>query len=264
MSGESSREQAIIFEQNKEQWKKEAEKIGLTWPVTFLVKNDIETCMVVSNEKTQTHEIWVHPGVLQQPDVFDVDVMHELSHAKVSETVDPTFSTINFSKHSLEGWDGEQAAEFRKQASELRMAWLHVDIWINDARDAVWPELTKKDILNFLESFRKLASSGAKDFIQRIDTKISVAMNISDAKRHLSKNKQPDEQVYLRQYTAQDRQLIVQLTNHFNTLPKLGEDKKENLKILEGSVQKVAQILGFSIKPVLLEENGRMVWDFGM
>lgn len=264
MVDESSREQAILFEQSKEQWKKEVEKIGLTWPVTFLIKDDIETCMVVSDAKTQTHEIWVHSDVLRKPEVFDVDVMHEISHAKVSETVDPTFSTINFSEHALVGWDGDRAAEFRKQAAELRMAWLHVDIWINDVRDAEWPELTKKDILNFLESFRKLAVNGANDLIQRLDTKISVAMNMSDAKRHLSKNKQPDGQIYLRQYSNQDRQLIVKLTNHFSTLPKLGADKKENLKILENSVQKVAQILGFSIKPFMVEENGQVVWDFGV
>lgn len=263
MVNEGSRGDNAEFQFYIEQWNKEAKKLGIVWPISYKLKNDVETCMVVSDESTKTHEIWVHPGVLRQPDVFDVDIMHELSHAKVSETVDPTFSTINFSEHSLKGWDGEQAAEFRKQAGELRMAWLHVDIWINDVRDAQWPELTKKDILNFLESFRKLASNGAKELIQRLDTKVSVAMNISDAKRHLSKNKQPDEQIYLRQYAAQDRQIIVQLTNHFNSLPKLRENKKENLKILEDSVQKVAQILGLSIKPFLLEENGRMVWDFG-
>ncbi len=265
MTGEYGREQMIIFEQLKEQWKKEAKKIGIEWPITFLVKDDINTCMVVSDEIDRTHEIWILQAVLQNPDIYDVDVMHELSHAKISETVDPTFSTINFSTNSLEGHDGDRAQEFRKLAVELRTAWLHVDIWINDARDAVWPELTKKDILSFFDNFKKLADAGHKDFIERLDTVIAVATNMSEAKRHLSKKQQPDPQAVMRRYTnVAVRQLIVKLTNHFETLPKLGEDKTKNLKILEQSVQKVAQILGFSIKPFMVEENGRIVWDFGV
>jgi len=56
-------------------------------------------------------------------------------------------------------------------------------------------------------------------------------------------------------------QLINNLSRFYESLPRLSYHRESDLNILAESVKEALQIMEFSIRPKLVEEEGRMVWD---
>lgn len=244
-----------------QEWNRAAEKLGIQWPITYSIRQDIDTCQVVSHPDERRHDISLVPEVLTKSELFEVDVMHEICHAKISEAVDPAFSTIRFSRAAQEEWDGAREEEFSRNARQLYLAWAHEDVWINDLRHEHWPLLTKKDITSSHAGLRTMVTQGDAQTLQQPRTYMAFALNIAEANRRLPKKDRPDPLPILRAYDMPSRSLINTLAAHIAKLPKLPQDRQAAGRLLEGSVQEVTRILKLSIKPRLIEEDGALVWD---
>jgi hypothetical protein len=245
------------------EWQKAAEQLGLHWQVSMSVKKDIDTCRIVSDPKGKRHEIWLSSQVFDNPELYKADVIHELCHAKISESVDPAFSTIHFSKDcsSLKGkeWD-----DFKAKASWLYLAWAHVDVWIDDLRHEHWPELTRKDLASAMQGSKVAWQQGQKELLSSPKGAVRTALMIASMDRNLGgKNKdKPRPQSLLQAYDQKSRMLIMELANMYKKLPRLGDDRLQNLAVLEDSVQQAVGIMKLPIKPSMVEEEGQAVWKF--
>lgn len=155
----------------------------MQWPIEYKVKQDEATCRITSDSKKQIHEVWVHPDVLRKPEFYKVDTVHELCHAKLSEEIDPTFSTIYFTKKSWQPTNIDRKL-FDQKAQMLYLAWSHVDIWVNDLLHQYFPDLTKADVESFSKSVFGLAQTGHWELLQTPENILAIATTITEIKRY--------------------------------------------------------------------------------
>jgi len=243
-------------------WREAEKTVGLKWSVLYVLKDNIKTCHIASNKQEQRHEIWIHPNVLQNPELFEVDVLHELCHAKLAESTDPLFATTSVSE-KYKGLEGEKDRILVKKLKQLGLACLHIDMWVNDLRHEYWPELTRKDIVSCFDGIKKIAKSGDDYTLGQIEMLIAIAMNIAAVQRNMSKKKRPKYQSTLALYDTNSRVFINKLANYFKSLPRLTGNIREDLAILEESVQHIVNVFDLQIDPKILEENGEGRWDLG-
>ena len=248
-----------------QEWSEAIKQLDLVWSASFEEK-DVDTCKIISSPTQREHQVWIHPDVLKNRELYKVDVFHELCHAKLSEAVSPAFSTIHFKKEEYGGdfskLSEEQKRSFSDRAEMLRLAWCHVDIWVNDLRHKEWPELTRQDAETFQKGVTSLASRKRLDILQQPESMLGIAMNKAETARHLRRGKKKVKPMNISFFDKRTIALINKLTEYYKKLPPLTMDKDRDLSILEISVQDVAKILGLPINPKLVKEDGMDVWSF--
>lgn len=244
--------------------KEAGKKLGIEWELVFEVNETVDTCRIISDEKARQHTILLTPEVLQAPEFYKVDTYHELSHAKLSEEFDPAFSTLYFARDDSQGEDYFESPEFGQKTTYLYRAWAHVDIWVNEVRHEHWPDLTMKDIESFFDSAQNVAKSGHRDKLAEFETTLGAALNFAEMERTLSKVKRKKlegaKSAFLKLFDSKSRARIIGLANIIKRFPELTENREENLKILETSVQDVAKYLKLPIKPRMVEQEGQVRW----
>ncbi len=267
------------------EWQAAIEDLGLEWSTQFVRRTDIETCQIISDPVAQAHEIRLHPNALRNPELFRVDVYHELCHGSISERVDPAFSTMYFPREYGES-QGDAAEQAQRRMQMAYWSWAHVDIWINELRHEHWPELTKEDQASYISSVARAAKAGMVDVLRRPDQIVALSMNMAEKQRYAKrsatsarssqrggkgKKKNGGRRRVQKGLSMQEREIvnaigreylptIKELRDLFTGLPRLEYDRDTDLAVLEQSVQDVAGILQLPISPSLEQFEDRMIW----
>ncbi|MCD6412436.1 hypothetical protein J7K91_02045 [bacterium] len=219
-------------------------EIDLEWPVVYRVK-DVSTCQVTSSPKEKIHEIWIHEWVLYNFDFFLPDVLHELCHCKLAETVDPLFSRTAFPSKYL-----PKIREKEEILVYLGYATKHIDLWVNELRHQYWPEVTFLDHQTFFSSVERMMKESKFSQLFTFEGVFSLAFCLAEEKRYSLKEITsitsflkflPDYLVFF----------ISKISKFLESLPSLSYEKEKDLKLLESSTQKFCQLLMLPITPYI-------------
>lgn len=242
------------------EWQAAEATLGLQWRRQYIPRPDVDGCRIISDPMQQRHEVWLAGGAATNPEKYRVDIMHELCHAKISEVVDPAFSTMYF-KREYGALTGENQQRFNRQAQLANLAWLHVDVWVNDLRHEHWPELSEEDAKTLYQSARNAIKSGNGNMLHDPKMMIAIALNMAENKRHKLSPKKMSEAEIMRAMGPSRVPTINQLAKLYSGLPKLTLDRDTDLAVLDSSVQQAAKILQLPISPHLIEQDERAVWE---
>lgn len=242
------------------EWQAAEATLGLEWRRQYIPRPDVAGCRIISDPVDQRHEVWLAGGAARDPETYRVDIMHELCHAKISEAVDPAFSTMYF-KREYGALTGEDQQRFNHQARLANLAWLHTDVWVNDLRHQHWPELTEEDVKTLYKSIRDLIKYGDTTKLHNPETMIGIALSMAETRRHKLTPKKMSEQEITRAMGPSRMPTINQLAKLYANLPRLTFNRDVDLANLGTSVQQVARILQLPITPHIIEEEGRAVWE---
>lgn len=230
--------------------------LDLVWPVTYWHAPEQATCRVSSAEGVG-HEVWLPTSAVSRPQMFLCDIVHELCHAKLAESVGISFSCLVFAREYGQ-MQGKDAHWFARASARLYWAWCHVDLWVNDLRHTHWPEMTKLDNQSFVASVAELANRGQWDFLASDEAIFGMAQCRADLERRGMPA--ADFARVLSNLNASSRQRYHALLSIYKSLSALSGDGAQDLKMLEQSVRRVAQALKLHINPRLVEEEGMKVW----
>jgi len=238
------------------------EKLGLKWSILYILAPKETTCRVVSNAETQTHKIWVHDEAISHKELFLCDLVHELCHCKLAEAIDPIFSALSFPKR-YGRLKGKLAQNFKLASHMLYLAFSLVDIWVDDLRHSLWPELTLKDYESYSKALLFFTKEEfwpeIKRFIETPENLLGIALYLADNKR---RNFSPVNLDPLFKHLSKENKILIErLVDFYSSLPYLSYRAERDLEILEKSVKKAAKLLGFPISPRLVKEEGQMVWE---
>ncbi len=233
--------------------------LGLVWPVEYFFVPTENTCRVTSDPSACRHEVWVHPGVIQNPETYLCDLVHELCHASLAERVDVAFSTIYFSRHYAH-LSSKAEKEFAKKYWLLYLAWAHVDVWVDELRHSLFPDLTFADHDSFFKSISVIASLDKNELVglEQPQHLLALAVHLAETKR-FGLAKQDFSQI-LNCLSREGQKTVSRMHQYYAILPRLTFQPEKDLAILLDSVQKAAKKLGLPIAPRILEEEGRQVW----
>lgn len=250
-----------------------SKQLGIQYPVSYYVRNLRGTAEILTDISGKRHMILMSPLVNANPQGYIPDITHELCHAKFSEQLDPIFSTVRFPRKY--GQLSEQEyAEFAKNAQLVELCQSYVDIWINDLRFEIDPDLTLEENDSVLENAKSAVEFGDPSIVTDPRKAISIAMVLAEQRRH--KLKMPNVVSIMKMY-GKEWQKIIKLRDMMATLPRFTDGKGNflpdikdiALKSFEENAQKVSDILGYPIKPYLIDESltegGEekiKVWDF--
>jgi len=229
-------------------------RLALKWEIRYFLAPGEATCRIVCDAKNRVHEIWINKTAARGP-VAQPDIIHELCHAALAERIDPAFSSIYFTKRCGE-LTGEDRREFYQRGRMLYCAWSHTDIWVNDLRHELWPELTISDHQSYADGFLALLRSGNIEFICMTENLLGLAQYQAERERHSSGG--PD--LFSVPGIRIGRE-IAELAEFFKSLPRLKFKPRKDLKLLAKSVSRAAKILKLPIDPRMVYENGQWVWD---
>jgi hypothetical protein len=230
----------------------------LNWLVSYSLKPDEATCRITCLPNEQRHEVWLSASAVQNPDLFLPDIVHELCHAKLAETVDVAFSTLFFRKR-YGRLQGQAQLQFARKAQYLYWAWAQVDIWVNDLRHSHWSELSHVDQESFIGSLAQLIREGQAQYLNTNKAVFGLALQVAEAERHHLAVFDPA--AIVDHMNQESRKTYAKLVSFYRSLPPLSFDRTHDLATLEHSVQKVAKHLRFPVSPKLVDEEGRKVWE---
>ncbi len=236
-----------------------AQALGLAWPVEYFFVPTENTCRITSDPIACRHEVSVHSGVIKNPEAYLCDLVHELCHASLAERIDLAFATIYFSRRYAR--QSEKAEkEFAKKYQMLYLAWSHVDIWVDELRHSLFPELTLADHDSFFQSVSGIASLDKKTLagLEAPQHLLALAVHLAETKRFgLVKQ---DFSKILGCLSRDGQKTVSRMRQFYEVLPRLTFQKELDVVALLDSVQKAANKLGLPIAPQIIEEESRRVW----
>lgn len=233
--------------------------LDLQWQVEYFLIPTESTCRITCDQTARRHEIWVHPGVIRKPDLYACDLVHELCHARLAETVDPAFATVFFSSRYA-NLSGKAEREFALKYRQMYFSWAHVDIWVDELRHFHFPELTATDHIGFYEAVSGMSNLGkeAHEVLAAPENLLAIAVHLAEIKR-LGLARQDFSKI-LNQVGRTGQKIVSQMTALYTGLPRLTFEPQKDLMILSDSVRQAAAKLGFAFAPRIVEEKGRRVW----
>jgi hypothetical protein len=231
--------------------------LGLKWRVKYSLAPEAKTCQIVSDPFKKIHEVILTQLAAEHLDYFLRDLVHELCHAKLCEAIDISFATLYFSDRSNQLYQTDPE-RFTRLYGQMAMAWAHVDIWVDDVIIKHWPSLKKQSDENWIADFMTMINRPNQP-INSMEVMLSLAMQQAEIYRH--KHLAIDLFKVLEERGVIIEQSLKTLATFYQTLPNLTGEKNKDLKILETSVKQAAHLLNFEIKPRLIKEKNRWVWD---
>lgn len=235
-----------------------AQALGLAWPVEYFLVPTESTCRITSDPVDCRHEVWVHSGVIQKPEDYLCDLVHELCHGALAEKIDPAFATIYFSRRYA-GLTGKAGKQFSAKARQLYLSWAHIDVWVDEYRHSLFPELTLADYDSFFVGAKGVAKhTEARSLLEAPESLLAIAVHLAEGQR-LGLGKQDFFQI-LNCLSRDGQKTVSRMRQLCTNLPKLSFQPEKDVATLLESVQASAQRLGTSINPQIVEENGRRVW----
>jgi hypothetical protein len=245
--------------------------LDLKYPVFYFIKDIEGTAQIVTDILGKRHLVIISPLVKARPENHIPDFAHELCHAKFSEELDSIFSTLRFPR-KYRNLSGEERSNFVRNAQIAEICQAYVDVWINDLRFEIDPSLTIEENDGVIRGIKIIAESGDMSLLTKPTAVISLAMVLAEQRRH--KLKMPNILSIMKTY-GREFDKINKLRDMMMKLPRItnGEGRflpdirEKAIKAFEENAQKVSDILGYPIKPYLIDEpleGGGMikVWDF--
>lgn len=231
-------------------------RLGILWRVIPTVDPAVDRPSIASSRDGLEHRISFPPGHME---AFRCDIVHELTHAKLAETIDPIFSTIRF--HSSYDIDDPT---FRQQARMVYFAQMPVEVWVADHMHTVDPSLVQEDVSSWFESVLQIPGETLRQRFAQ-ETMMTYAINYADIRRHDMRGFGKQERrvfAKLEAFLGPDAAKVAKrLARHFKELPQLPTDPTHAIPLLEQKTQETAQIIGFPIRPTLVEDRGNWVWQ---
>jgi hypothetical protein len=231
------------------------EALGLKWQVSYIVDPTAPTCRILSDGKDMRHTVRLTAYAAVAVERYVPDIVHELCHAHLAETVDPAFASVFYSRQSI----SQAMTIFANKAKMVYWSVAHMDIWVDDIRHARWPNFTSKDLNYFGERVNALARNGSWRAISVPEIILGIAVTLAESKRFGIPA--PDLSFPIAGLEEKYGNVLAKLRVFYENLPALPKDRAEALRILEESVAAVAQIIRVPFIPRLVREQGLHVWD---
>lgn len=252
-----------------------ANSLHIKWKINVTDEEGRLGAAIHSNPFEKTHEILLSKNIRQNIEDNLPDITHELCHARFSEELDPIYSTIRFPKHYGElAQDSREYKDFVAKARMIETTQAWVDIWINELRNNLWPELTAEENDKTMASLSKLQQTGNLLSYWNDKYTLMVAMILAEQTRNKGK-------LYpiapIKNALGNEWRKIKKLQDLFEKLPHFTngktnfteQAKTKGLVEFERVVREVAIIFNYPIRPTIkrealtpgAEENVN-VWDF--
>ncbi|MEI7498365.1 MAG: hypothetical protein WCK11_03725 [Candidatus Falkowbacteria bacterium] len=215
-----------------------------------------ETCQILSFAENRSHEIMLTEIAVASPNNFGCDLIHELCHAHLCEKVDSNFATLGFCDR-LNIMSKTHPQQFMQIYDQLGLIWAHVDIWVDDVVFYHWPRMFIVDHQRWSNMILRSIFDGQIT----LNRKAIVALAMQQANRQRHHIDAMDLFAKLIEVGVVIDPTVATLAKFYESLPKLTMQAGKDLKTLEASMAKAANLLGFSIKPKLVKEAGRWLWD---
>lgn len=176
-----------------------------------------------------------------------------MCHAKFSEQLDPIFSTVRFSR-KYGKLSEEEYAEFAKKAQMVELCQSYVDVWINDLRFEIDPDLTREENDSVIENVKKAVEFGDSSIVKDPRITIAIAMVLAEQRRH--KLKMPNVLSIMKMY-GKEWQKINDLRDMMAKLPRITDGNGDFLPDIKEMALK-------SFEESLTEGSKEQVrvWDF--
>ena len=248
-----------------------AKKLGIKWKIIVTYQEGMLGAVIHSNPFEKTHEITL--GKNKENNIADSlpDIAHELCHARFSEELDPIYSTVRFPRHYGElAPDGLEYKDFISKAHMVETTQAWVDIWINELRYNLWPELTAQENDRSMAMLSKFGDNFQRYWNDKYS--LMVAMILAEQRRNKGKLYQI---AHIKNALGNEWKKIKKLQDLFEKLPRFtnkGVDFTEQAKTvglieLERVAKEVAKIFHYPITPNIKKEaiaSGEdvNVWDF--
>lgn len=185
--------------------------------------------------------------------------MHELTHAKFAESIDPLFSAPAFHP-SLD----RHNPHTRQQMQMVQYSQLPVEIWVSDYMATIDPKIAEEDITTVLIPAAQMPGEQYEE--SPLDVGFGYALNYGELvrrkldKKYRNYGRQALTKIY-RHLGAEIGQTCEQLGTFFAELPELPMDPTQALPLLEQAAQETARIVRFPIRPSLTQHESRWVWQ---
>lgn len=229
-------------------------QLGLQWRVVLTVDPARDRLSIVSRKDGQEHRIFFPPG---HTEAFRCDLVHELIHAKFAEAIDPIFSSIYFQRSA-----DINDPVFRQKAQMVYYAQMPVEVWVADYMNRVDRNLTTEDVTTWLRAIDQIPGPELRRFAA--ETVIGYAVNYAQIRRTGIKGYDRQENRVLQKMQAflgrKAEQIGRQLGRYYRELPLLPMNATQAIPIFEQATQETAKIVGFPIKPSLVQEEDHWVW----
>jgi len=140
--------------------------------------------------------------------------------------------------------------------------WRFIDTWVNDVVYEHWPEIFKAHHKNTVEIVNTSARHGEWEMFEWPFIPFSVAQLMADAERHSLTSPPLHYQSVLSRTPPKLRKKITALKDLCISLPRLSHKKENDLQLLQTSLNQVATIFEYPLRPRFIEEDGQTVWEF--
>jgi len=231
-----------------------AHQLGLKWKVISIVDPNADRPSIASSKVGQEHRISFPPG---HAEAFRCDAVHELTHAKLSETIDPIFASIYFQRSE----DINDPA-FRQRAQMVYYAQMPVEVWVADYMSIVDRGLAVEDVTTWLQAVDQIPGPELRNLAA--ETVIGYAVNYAQIRRTGIKGYDKQEsrvRQKIQAFLGRDvDQIGRQLGRYYRELPQLPMEAAQAIPLFEQATQETARIAGFPIKPTLVQEEDHWVW----
>jgi hypothetical protein len=228
------------------------EKLNLKKPVQFYPNNNLNTLRCYVDRMKDIYIIEGPEYFLEEPKCGH-DVVHELCHFHLAETIDPLFASAYLEKEP-------DSADFQERIKAFYFASRFEDMWINDVMQHVTPEIHKQGILETW-SYVKCIIDACKHkvLLSNNELILGIAMNIAERKRHKIEEAREIEKnilkVLSRRLGKKWVRMVQRMSDFFASLPRLPEDSKEALKIYETSIQHFIEMNNYPITATIIENE---------
>ena len=230
-------------------------EIKLKWPVIYRLKKSDPVSQAISFSKEKIHKVKVPQWALYHFDFFLPDLLHELCHCKLAETVDPLFSRIAFpEKYFSKVKENEEVSTcFNYAIDSINVC---MDVWVNELRNQRWPKIVLSEHRALLSTLEEMIEKNKFSEMLAFETILSIALSLAEEKKYLKTKNEPSITSIV-EFLPEDLQFfILEISEFLGSLPSLSYEKEKDLKLLEISIQELCEILRLPITPYI-EKNDK-------
>ena len=247
--------------------------LGIKWKIVVTYKGGMHGAAMLTDPSNKTHEILLSTNIMHNIKDNLPDIAHELCHARFSEELDPIYSALLFQGHygKLEP-NSQESKNFTRKKNMLETCQSWVDIWINELRNNLWPELTVQDSDRFMEGLSRLQQTG--NLLRYWDDTHTLVLAMILAEQKIYKGREYAIG-FLMKALGNEWRKVKKLRDLFEKLPRFTngglqfteQAKMNGLVEFERVVREVAKIFNYPIRPTIKKElvpSGERVnvWDF--
>jgi len=230
-------------------YKKYEEILGLRWPVEYAHSFSAPTFGIDTDPFLKKYKVILCNLISVDNKKFESSVVHELIHAFLAERIDPAFAGYYYHIVNSVNMSAEQKTT---RINKLYLSWAHVDIWVDELLNKFFPNPMVEENELYVNTLRKMANHRPEELRLPIFY-VPIAIHMAVASR--SKTERGNLSPVFRALGGELTDLVNKLSDFYTSLHSLSFNRKNDLLLLEESVQTSALIQKFDFVPQLLEEQ---------